>query len=90
MSLTALLSVSDKTGIVDFARALHRAGVGVPVAVAVEVVVGHVDGVLQAPRLELRAEFAVTRLEERPVEESLVRHGQFPSNFGRCLAANAS
>jgi phosphoribosylaminoimidazolecarboxamide formyltransferase / IMP cyclohydrolase len=27
MSLTALLSVSDKTGIVDFARALHRAGV---------------------------------------------------------------
>ena len=26
-SLTALLSVSDKTGIVDFARALHRAGV---------------------------------------------------------------
>jgi phosphoribosylaminoimidazolecarboxamide formyltransferase/IMP cyclohydrolase len=27
MSLTALLSVSDKTGIVDFARALHGAGV---------------------------------------------------------------
>ncbi|MEF7616454.1 bifunctional phosphoribosylaminoimidazolecarboxamide formyltransferase/IMP cyclohydrolase [Aquincola sp. MAHUQ-54] len=27
MSLTALLSVSDKTGIVDFARALHGAGI---------------------------------------------------------------
>ena len=27
MTLTALLSVSDKTGIVDFARALHQAGV---------------------------------------------------------------
>src|ERR1700748_3780443 len=27
MSLTALLSVSDKTGIVDFARALHARGV---------------------------------------------------------------
>ena len=27
MSLTALLSVSDKTGIVDFARTLHDSGV---------------------------------------------------------------
>jgi len=27
MSLTALLSVSDKTGIVDFARTLHASGV---------------------------------------------------------------
>ena len=61
-------------------------------AVAVEVVVAVQVHRLRPvrPGLQIGGEGAVAVVEEGPVEEGAVRHGQFPSNTGSRLAAKAS
>ena len=50
-------------------------------------VIAHLTG---GKVINLTCQITMSVFKERPVEEALVRHGQFPSKTGFCFAAKAS